>query len=172
MSFACLVVRRVWRAGVVSRFFLLRAARGSSQPGFRRQRFVLPTQATTFAPLPGFKSSAIVQVTDGVACCRLTGHSRRTASPPLNSSVRAQNVSAHHRTLSNHRPRLGSSCREPHQVRARIQASRNCRQSRWVEFHRKCVQRNDPPSSTRCERARGVPTARSFKRANSRRGVR
>jgi hypothetical protein len=76
---------------VVSRFFLLHAARGSSQLGLRRQRLVLRTQAANFAPLPGIQSSVIVQVTDGVACCRLTSHSRRTASPPLNSSVRRQN---------------------------------------------------------------------------------
>jgi len=69
---------------------MLRRARGSSQRDPCRQRFALRTQATSFAPLPGFQSSAIVQVTDGVACCRLTGHSRRTATPPLNSSVRLQ----------------------------------------------------------------------------------
>jgi hypothetical protein len=77
---------------VVSRCFLLHAARGSSQPGFRRKRFVLSTQAASCAPLPGIQSSVIVQVTDGVACCRLTSHSRRTASPPLNSSVRRQSI--------------------------------------------------------------------------------
>jgi hypothetical protein len=64
-----------------------RGARGSSQRGVCRQRLVLRTQATIFAALPGIQSSAIVQFTDGVACCRLTSHSsgrlRRRLIPAL-----------------------------------------------------------------------------------------
>ena len=67
-SFSCLA--RV----VVSGLFVLCGARGSSQRGVCRQRFLLRTQATIFAALPGFQSSAIVSLTDGVACCRLTSH--------------------------------------------------------------------------------------------------
>src|SRR5690606_20567039 len=43
--------------------------------------------ATSCAALPGIQSSAIVQLTDGVACCRLTSHSsgrlRRRLIPAL-----------------------------------------------------------------------------------------
>jgi hypothetical protein len=90
---ACVVVFRVLgrlsciaRVGV-SHIFVLRGARGSSLRAGCRQRFVFRAQATTFAALPGFQSSAIVQVTDGVACCRLTSHSsgrlRRRLIPAL-----------------------------------------------------------------------------------------
>jgi hypothetical protein len=94
---ACVVVcrapgrsSRLARVGV-SRIFMPRGARGSSQRGRCRQRVVLRTQATSFAALPGIQSSAIVQVTDGVACCRLTSHSsgrlRRRLIPALGSCL-------------------------------------------------------------------------------------
>jgi hypothetical protein len=73
-SFARLVVRRVLCALAYFVFVPCRA-RGSSQRGVCRQRFVLRTQVTTFAALPGIQSSVIVLLTDGVACCRLTSHS-------------------------------------------------------------------------------------------------
>jgi hypothetical protein len=64
-------------------------ARGSSQRGVCRQRFVLRAQATNFAALPSIQSSGIVQVHDGVGVCRLTRHSsgrlRRRLIPALDS---------------------------------------------------------------------------------------
>ena len=79
LGLACAVVfralgrsSRLARAGAL-RIFLLYRARGLPLHGVCRQRFVLRTQATSFTALPGFQSSAIVQVTDGVTCCRLTG---------------------------------------------------------------------------------------------------
>jgi hypothetical protein len=91
---ACVVVFRAFghslflaRVGS-SRFFVLRGARGSSQRGVCRQRFVLRTQATSFVALSDIQSSVIVLAGVGTSCCRLTSRSRRTASPPLNSSVR------------------------------------------------------------------------------------
>jgi hypothetical protein len=88
---ACVVVSRVLgrssrlaRVGAHRIYFLCRA-RGSSQRGVRHQRFVLRAQATSSAALPGIQSSAIVLLTDGVACCRLTSHSsgRRRLIPAL-----------------------------------------------------------------------------------------
>jgi hypothetical protein len=111
---ACVVVfRALGRSSCVARvgvslIFMPGGARGSPQRGVCRQRFVLRTQATTFAPLPGFQSSAIVRATDGVACCRLTGHSRRTASPPLNSSVSRYGSNYASHTLAHHAS--GSCC--------------------------------------------------------------
>jgi hypothetical protein len=52
-----------------------RGARGLSQGGVCRQRFVLRAQATTIVALPGIQSSAMVLAGDSAACCRLTGHS-------------------------------------------------------------------------------------------------
>ncbi len=93
---ACVVVFRALGGSrclarvVASRLFVLRDARGLPQRGVCRQRFVLRTQATNIAALPSIQSSGIVQVGDAASCCRLTSRSRRTASPPLNSSVRGQ----------------------------------------------------------------------------------
>jgi len=77
---ACVVVfrapgrfSRLARVGA-HRIFLLCRARGLPQRGVCRQRFVLCAQATCSAALPEIQSSAIVQVSDGVACCRLTSH--------------------------------------------------------------------------------------------------
>jgi len=71
----------------VHRTFVLCRVRGSLQRGARRQRLVPRAQATNSAALPGFQSSAIVLLTDGVACCRLTSHSsgrlRRRLTPTL-----------------------------------------------------------------------------------------
>ena len=96
IGLACVVVFRVLgrspclvRVGAF-RIFVLRGARGSFQRGVCRQRFVLRAQAASFVALPGIQSSAIVLAGDGASCCRLTSRSRRTASPPLNSSVRHQ----------------------------------------------------------------------------------
>src|SRR5690348_8625235 len=87
LSFVRLVVCRVLRALVHVVSSPPCRARGSSQRGVRRQRLVLRTQATSCAALPGIQSSAIVQLTDGVACCRLTSHSsgrlRRRLIPAL-----------------------------------------------------------------------------------------
>ena len=80
-----------------SRFFVLRGARGSPQIGVCRQRFVLRTQATSFAALPGIQSSAIVLAGGAASCCRLTSRSRRTAAPPLNSSVSFHDIDLDHR---------------------------------------------------------------------------
>ena len=79
---------RLARVGA-HRIFALCRARGSLRCGVCRQRFVLRAQATNFVALPGIQSSVIVLAGDGASCCRLTSRSRRTASPPLNSSVRA-----------------------------------------------------------------------------------
>jgi hypothetical protein len=70
-----------------SRLFILRGARGWSQRGVCRQRFVLRSQATSFAALPVNQSSGIVRAQDGVGVCRLTRHSsgrlRRRLIPAL-----------------------------------------------------------------------------------------
>jgi hypothetical protein len=94
---ACVAVFRVLgrlsrlARAVAARIFMLHDARGLSQRGFFRQRFVLRTQATSYPALPGIQSSAIVQFTDGVACCRLTRHSsgrlRRRLIPALGSKM-------------------------------------------------------------------------------------
>jgi hypothetical protein len=91
---ACVVVFRaldspscLTRVGI-SRIFILRCARGSSQRGPRRQRLVLRAQATSFAALPSIQSSAIVLLTDGVDVLPSNQSFKRTAPPPLNSSVR------------------------------------------------------------------------------------
>jgi hypothetical protein len=78
---------RLARVGA-HRLFVLCRARGSLRRGVCRQRFVLRAQARSFVALPGIQSSVIVLVGDGASCCRLTSRSRRTAAPPLNSSVR------------------------------------------------------------------------------------
>ena len=100
---ACVLVfralgRSLCLARVVAfRIFVLSGARGSSQRGLCRQRFVLRAQAKKFAALPGIQSSAIVSAKGGAACCRLTFRSRRTAAPPLNSSVRPRRRIRHYR---------------------------------------------------------------------------
>jgi hypothetical protein len=99
---ACVVVfralgrlSRLARVGA-HRLFVLCPARGSSQRGVRHQRFALRAQATSFVALPGIQSSVIVLAGDGASCCRLTSRSRRTAAPPLNSSVRCHgNIPRH-----------------------------------------------------------------------------
>ena len=118
---ACVVVcRALGRLSCLARvvplrLFVLCGARGSSQRGVCRQRFVLRAQATSFAALPGIQSSAIVQFTDGVACCRLTSHPsgrlRRRLIPALvgrASFLRSHSVSRACRVQASHR--LRASC--------------------------------------------------------------
>ena len=68
---ACVVVcRALGRLGFLARvgvfcLFVLCRARGLSQRGLCRQRFVLRAQATTIAALPHIKSSTIVSLSGG-----------------------------------------------------------------------------------------------------------
>jgi hypothetical protein len=90
---ACVVVFRALGSSLqfarvaASGHFKHRGARGSSQRGACRQRFVLRSQATSFAALQSIQSSGIVLVHDGVGVCRLTSHSsgrlRRRLIPAL-----------------------------------------------------------------------------------------
>jgi hypothetical protein len=73
---------------VVSHLFVLHGARGLSQSGVCRQRFVLRAQANSFVALPSIQSSAIVSLTDGATWLPSNQSFKRTAAPPLNSSVR------------------------------------------------------------------------------------
>ena len=79
------------------RIFVFCRTRGSLRRGVFRQRFVLRTQATSFVALSSIQSSVIVLAGVGASCCRLTSRSRRTATPPLNSSVRCHGKFARHR---------------------------------------------------------------------------
>ena len=97
---ACVVVFRAlgrWlqlARVAASGHFKHRGARGSSQRGVCRQRFVLHSQATSFAALQSIQSSGIVLVHDGVGVCRLTSHSsgrlRRRSTPALDRSSRVR----------------------------------------------------------------------------------
>jgi hypothetical protein len=66
---------------------MLHGARGLSQRGVCRQRFVRRAQAKSFAALPSIQSGAIVSLTDGVTWLPSNQSFKRTAPPPLNSSV-------------------------------------------------------------------------------------
>jgi hypothetical protein len=74
---------------LVSRFLLRCIARGTWHHRVRRWQRVLFAHAITVKALPGIKSSAIVQSYFGVAGRRPNKSFKRTAPPPLNSSVSA-----------------------------------------------------------------------------------
>jgi hypothetical protein len=76
------------RAFLVSRFPLRCFARGARHHRVHRWQRVLFTHAITVKALPGIKSSAIVQPYFSVAGRRPNNSFKRTAPPPLNSSVR------------------------------------------------------------------------------------